>query len=271
MKNKITILMLILPFGFLGISCSDQNTKFIPNFSDGTVPSYINSYVEEFKNQKRINQKKSKLLNSSPEVVGTYLHTVIATEYNLCLLQTYTGKYWTKGQHLYVRQLDSEKWLELSVPIHNNNYYSAKAIIKHQGEISILLLHTNTKSKENWNTVHAMDIKSKEPNYLFSGHTLVVSPNRRYVIYLSSKNMWAGYHPMHVYDLKTGHSLHVMSLWEADPGSGLSFRYKWSHDSKAFLIRGTTTLIKGNTREIKYISIIYHLDTNLLYNVSLNG
>jgi|TARA_Y100000294_G_scaffold87547_1_gene81768 hypothetical protein len=185
-------------------------------------------------------------------------------------IDTY-DEHWSRGQHLHIRKLDSKNWQEISIPKHINRY-NATALIKHQDGISILLMSSESKKDGLIYTVHALDIKSKELKYLFSGHTLDISPDRRYVIYLSSKDPWAGYHPMQLYDIKMGRSSHVMSLWEVDPGSGLSFQYKWSQDSKAFLIIGATLgFNKKRNGPPQRFNKIYHLDTKLLYDIEVSG
>ena len=47
-----------------------------------------------------------------------------------------------------------------------------------------------------------------------------------------------GFHSLHVWDVKTDTIEDVISMWEIDPGSGTSWEWRWSADSKALNIQG---------------------------------
>jgi hypothetical protein len=87
--------------------------------------------------------------------------------------------------------------------------------------------------------------------FLFPGDGLVLSPERRVAAYVSSEQRGlsgGGFHTIHVWELDTARRDAVLSLWEIDPGSGQSFRYAWTRDSRALVIDGSTSGIGRSAR-----------------------
>ena len=101
--------------------------------------------------------------------------------------------------------------------------------------------------------------------YIGPGHEVVVAPDRRTAAFLRSEGSLNGFHSLHVWDVG-GHTVEpVLSLWEADPGSGISFTYQWSHDSKALYISGTTQgFSKKGHQRFRYFGLIYLIDSKQL-------
>ncbi len=84
-----------------------------------------------------------------------------------------------------------------------------------------------------------LDPDSDAAEYLGPGSGVVPSPDRKKAAFLRSEG---GFHSIHVWDSGSGSIDTVMSLWEADPGSGVSFNYRWSTDSRLLLIDGHAVL-----------------------------
>jgi len=86
--------------------------------------------------------------------------------------------------------------------------------------------------------VYRLNPERGDLQFLFPGYGLLSSPDHKYVAYLTSANGFSGFHNVLVYKAKEGRSTRVLSLWEADPGSGTSFSCRWSDDSRALIITG---------------------------------
>lgn len=70
-----------------------------------------------------------------------------------------------------------------------------------------------------------------------ASETLSVSPDGRYAV--RSDSVGYATQSITVTDISTGQMVPVITIREADPGSGRSHRLAWSHDSRALLILGS--------------------------------
>jgi hypothetical protein len=66
---------------------------------------------------------------------------------------------------------------------------------------------------------------------------------------------------------KDGAPVHVVTLEESDPGSGISHRYMWSRDSRALLIGGAGG-VRGFEVPPYYLALVYIVNERKLYRVS---
>jgi hypothetical protein len=69
-----------------------------------------------------------------------------------------------------------------------------------------------------------------------SARAWFVAPDHTKVAFLRSSNV--GFYCLHVLDLNNSSDESVISLWESDPDSGISFWFRWSADSAALYICG---------------------------------
>jgi hypothetical protein len=114
-------------------------------------------------------------------------------------------------------------------------------------------------------------MQQRQMEYLSPGHQLVVSPNRRHVAFLTSGNGMDGFHNIWIFDAVTGQSRRLLSLWETDPGSGTSFDYDWSHDSKALVIKGSTQGFRRDRfGQYRKFILVYDLESSRFYDVPEN-
>ena len=74
------------------------------------------------------------------------------------------------------------------------------------------------------------------------------SPDGRWLV--SDTLVRDSYYTIRVFDLQTRGLLPVVTIREADPGSGRSFRRGWSSDSRALIIRGTGAFWRGENQAI---------------------
>ena len=75
-----------------------------------------------------------------------------------------------------------------------------------------------------------------------------------------------------IYDVAKNRSIRVLSLAEADPGSGLSFGYHWSRDSAALAISGACRGFEPyggpDGQQDLEIALVYQVATDELYSLS---
>jgi hypothetical protein len=104
--------------------------------------------------------------------------------------------------------------------------------------------------------------------YWGPGHTLKPSPDRRLAILLRSGAMAAGYYSMHLWDFEQDHLTTILSLREADPGSGRSFDYEWSADSRAVHITGATGGFERRKPQPRSLDLIYLVGDETVYDLA---
>ena len=191
----------------------------------------------------------------SSGVAGRVLHFDEVAELGYSVLQTHAGRYWSQNQHLYFRRTGSADWRE--VPLPQDFIADNPRLVRLNGRVTALV--------ERWNSwwpysrsyrrfvlsvtrpelraqyaVYALEFEGGTLHYLFPGHDIVLSPNREFAAYTTSENDISGFHGIRVWEVGRPGSEPVLSLWEGDPGSGISFDYKWVPDSHALLIEGGT-------------------------------
>jgi hypothetical protein len=113
--------------------------------------------------------------------------------------------------------------------------------------------------------VHPLSTGALE--YWGSGHTLKPSPDRRFAILLRSGAIGAGYYSMHLWDFEQDRLTTIVSLREADAGSGRSFEYDWSYDSRAVHITGMTGGFKRRGGTPRSLDLIYLVGVDGLYDL----
>ena len=79
--------------------------------------------------------------------------------------------------------------------------------------------------------------------------------------------MAGSYYSLHVWDFETDEVETVLSLRESDPGSGRSFEYRWSGDSRAFQLTGRTSGFERRNPEGRDLNLIYLIGDSNLYEV----
>ncbi|MFQ5540610.1 MAG: hypothetical protein ACE5FB_09405 [Candidatus Binatia bacterium] len=292
-RKRIIILAVVL--GVLGLSHFGWFSFFgppalwgsgvaekVPKFAENNIPASVLLYAEEMMTQADVLSREDVLAGSKSGVLGEPFHYDIATEYGLAVIQTHAGKYWGDDQHLYIRSLSSTDWRELPVP--KQMKMQDATIVRLKGEMSILLArwyswwpHSEQygrflrsifrKELRAEYGVYLLGVDRNGPEYVFPGHSLVPSPGRRHVAYLASTNGFSGFHSLLIYSVETGRSKRLFSLLEADPGSGVSFRYRWSRDSQALLIAGSTQgFTRFGPKQYRSLRMVYLVDSEQLYD-----
>jgi hypothetical protein len=74
---------------------------------------------------------------------------------------------------------------------------------------------------------------------------------------------------MHLWDFEQDRLTTILSLREADAGSGRSFDYDWSKDSRAIHITGATAGFPRRHREPRPLDLIYVVGNEAVYDLGL--
>jgi hypothetical protein len=108
-----------------------------------------------------------------------------------------------------------------------------------------------------------LDSEGAGARYLFPGRSPVPSPDRRSVVVLRSERR--GFHSLHLWRPGEDEALTVVSLWEAEAGSGPSFHWNWSLDSKVLFVGGRARGSRGSpARSAEPVRLLYDVEGDRL-------
>jgi hypothetical protein len=216
-------------------------------------------------------------------ITGRILYFEEVPQYGYAVLQTYNGRYWSEDQHLYFRRASDDHWREISLP--PPFIISNPELILQDGRVMALIERWDSwwPYRKNFSryllsifqpelraeySLCLLDLERGRFRYLFPGHTVVLSPDRRFAAYTTSENGFSGFHTIRVLKVGQPKAEPVLSLWETDPGSGVSFTYKCTQDSQSLVIEGGT---QGFTRfgstHYRKIRFVYLLDCGLMVDL----
>ena len=108
-----------------------------------------------------------------------------------------------------------------------------------------------------------------EWEFLMPGHTLIPSPDHSRAVLLRSGAMAAGYYSIHLWEPGRGAPPAILSLREADSGSGRSFSMQWSADSRALHLVGRTGGFERKRREPRDFNLIFLVDSRQFHDLDL--
>lgn len=246
-------------------------------------PDDIFDYVKEFKAKNEMDSFIDSSMINDSIIIGKVFNYDAIPELDISLVQTYSGRSWGIGQHLFVGSTIHRGWKEVSLP-ENMIFQDATLLPDDNGYIIFLsrwnnwrpyrdkyerfLKSHNDKTLRAERSVYIFNPTTKKLDYLFPGYHLVPSPDRLYIGYMISQSLYGGKHMIMIYDRQTKQSKSVLSLYESDLGSGSSFDYVWSKDSKVLFLKGGTSgfdkqqpFKKGN------FQLIYSIENGVLYDV----
>jgi len=131
-----------------------------------------------------------------------------------------------------------------------------------RGAAFVALLETRTTRS----SVFLYDIDAQHATRISAGGSVQVSPDGRSAAVLRRDEQ--GFCSIHVLRLADLQMDPAISIWESDPGSGVSFSYRWALDSKALLIEGTHGGFhrsdRGNVEQFKYL---YFPETKQIFDL----
>jgi len=163
------------------------------------------------------------------------------------------------AEWLYFRRTVSDAWRELPLPpggrvgearwLRAGDTFQVLLVLRHPwwplgqnyGRFWRALLKPGLRPESG---LYLLDPTGAESSYLFAGRMPAPSPDRQAVAFLRSERR--GLHSLHIWRAGAERPVTVVSLWEADPGSGPSFHWNWSSDSKVLFVRGTARGYEGS-------------------------
>ena len=245
---------------------SDLEEK-IPDITPITKAPQFQKYVMEFSNPAKkepvvpVSDRKEPFIPADHRLVqGRILYADHNTNCSLWAIQTYGGQYWTDQQKLYIYSEKDQALQEITA-------FSQKTI----GWQSFVLSDENCSepfivasvgwhdgyspwADELWTYI----IRTKEAKRISLGQLADISPDRSIVSFWKVDRN--GFHCLYLWNIKSGEIAPVISMWEADPGSGPGWHCRWSVDSQAIEITGSCGGFS------KYGSL-KHTELNLIYLV----
>ena len=254
-----------------------------PEIINQDIPIEIINYVNEFKVKNKPNSPDPLTDEIKSHIIGSIFRQDVVQEANIAVVLTHSGKNWSDDQHLLVGSSKGTDWKEISLS--NNSNYQNTTIIREKASHAILV----SRSKSWWPyrknyirflmSIFASQLRAEEAiyylntdngklSYLIPGSRMKPSPNREHIAYLVSANGFSGSHTLSLYNCASQQSAPVLSLEEADPGSGISFSYRWSKDSKALLFEGGTHGITSHQyNKTGHFAFIYSIENGVLYDI----
>lgn len=239
-------------------SPAGKAVETFPSFPPGNPPESLTGYLEEF-NRLRTStpsppQRRRQFLG------GTVLHQDSLPKGGAEIVLTYGGNSWTENQQLHYRKDTNATWNTLQSPVRA----ASKAYLLKSNEVQRVLLEGNK-------SLLVYDLLSGKNEKLLPGRSVSISPDRRWASAYEVIDEF-GYYSLAVIDLDTLQIRKPFSIWEADPGSGISFYCNWSADSKALEFHGDVRLVDENqdihSAPIRKVRYIYYVDNGELYDLS---
>lgn len=190
---------------------------------------------------------------------------------------TAEGERWTDQQRLYVVEGSSAR--ELPIPsghvVTNPVILRGRVIYERWNPWAISAGEKLKRYVASWSDVtlrpevalYAFDRDAHEWNFIMPGHTLVPSPDGNHAVLLRSGAMVAGYYSVHIWSADSEEPAAILSLREADEGSGRSFDFKWTRDSQAVQIKGHTGGFDRREREPREFNLLYVVDEKKIYDL----
>ena len=259
----------------------------VPQLLPAQSSQEVLDYVEEFSRDAPDKPKPPEFPAGAAPWQGKIFWSDHDEHDDLWVVATYTGKGWTDQQHVYLWTPATNAVEEIGIA---RDKIVRRPVVLRGGERRVLVY-------ERWNswavpaavkigrylrsyldatlrpefTLHAYELDTGKESYVGPGHSSLASPNRRRVVFLRSGALGAGFYSMHVWNLENDRTETVVSLAEVDPGSGRSFDYRWSADSKALLITGSAGGFARRKHDPQQLRMIYLVETALLYDASGTG
>lgn len=212
---------------------------------------------------------------------------VVATDYDVggerWIIQSHEGERWIDQQRFALWSDATQQLDQLDLP--SSMIFEQPKFIHREGKTLIVLEHWQSwfmpvKAKlrrylNSWfdetlrpeRALYLYDVKTRGLTYFGPGHTLVVSPDRTHGAFLRSGATASGFYSLHLWDFDTGKIDTVLSLHESDPGSGRSFEYHWSDDSRALYLSGSSAGFARRDPERLELNHVYMLGQPGLYKL----
>ena len=241
----------------------------------------LRQYIDEFAAGEGT---RSRWEDDSSQLEGTVVFTDHLEDGDVWVIQTARdGGNWTQDQRVYLRSNGDKGFHELDIT--RDMIVDRPTLLREGSAVRLVYGRWNSwairplqkisrylRSYFNGSllpeySLYLYDITEGTTRYLGPGGTLKASPDRGKAAFLRSGSLGTSLHSIHVWDLETGEMETLLSLTEADPGSGRSFDYRWSQDSRALHISGGAGGFAARSAEPRQLNLIYLLEEKAVYRV----
>jgi len=284
------LLVILFPVAAVHFSCiavlgpgswgSGVEEKTPELLAAGAKPE-LRQYIAEFTAEEPARPGWS---GDSSGLEGVVVFTDHLEDKALWVIQTARGgANWTQGQRVYLRGPGADRFRELDItrdgivdrPTLLREGSSVVLVYGRWNSWAIPPLHKISRYLRSYfnksllpeYSLYLHDFNEGTTRYLGPGGTLKASPDRRKAALLRSGSLGTSQHSIHVWNLETGRMETVLSLTEADPGSGRSFDYRWSEDSRALHISGSAGGFVARSAKPHQLNLIYMLKEKAVYRV----
>jgi hypothetical protein len=187
-------------------------------------------------------------LPSDDHIYFTNVH--IADEYQFVQTGTHT---WTDSQRLFWRKDSKDSWREIKL---TEKDVDPSGFVSMDGR-HYLAAVGGLIAEDRF--LYLIDIEKGTLEKQFEAYDLVISPDKSKIISVGG-SIYGGPYSILVWDFTDDTKTLVTSILEQSPGSGRSFDYRWSSDSKFIEIEGSS---HKHPRGFRYI---YEHSTKKLYD-----
>jgi hypothetical protein len=265
--------------GTWGSGLEERVPEILPARSNPQAQAYAREFSQ------RVEESADPVLPEAPGPQAPWKGKAVWTgaHQGLWVIQTHEGETWTQGQRLYLWNESSRELQEIPRPA--GWIVENPAWIERGGRAAVVYGRWNSwalspagklgRYVRSWldpelrpeSAFYIYDVSSKATSYAGPGHFLEVSPDRRRGVMLRSGALGAGYYSVHVWEFQSNQVQTILSLREVDEGSGRSFTYRWSLDSRAVEIKGATGGFERRKPQPRQFNLIYLLDGQQVYEV----
>ncbi len=266
--------------GTWGSGLEEKLPEIIPAASNAR----LSPYLEEFANLSRETSSDVELPGDAGTLPGRAIYSDHIEPEGLWVVQTHEGKRWVDEQRVILLRGGDTEPKRAAIP--DGMIVENPVFIRRGGRVMLVFSRWQSwflpmagKVRRFWRSVfdetlrpeyslYLYDLDRQQSTYWGPGHTLLASPDRQRALLLRSGAMAGGYYSIHLWDFETDKLETIVSLRESDPGSGRSFEYLWSADSRAFQLTGRTGGFERRKREGRDLNLIYLVGDPNLYAVS---
>lgn len=259
----------------------------LPELLPAAANPAIAAYAREFASSDAPDQAVQGVAHSESSLQGKVFWTDRLARADLAVIGTHEGRTWVQNQHFYLSRGNGGAIRELDFP--RTMILERPTLMERSGEMFIVVgrwlpwavspLNKLSRYLQSYRdptlrpefSLYLYPLRSGPLEYWGPGHSLKPSPDRRLAILLRSGALGAGYYSIHLWDFGRDRLTTIMSLREADPGSGRSFDYDWSADSRAVHITGTTGGFQRRGGQPRSLELIYLVGDEVLYDLAPPG
>ena len=198
-------------------------------------------------------------------------------------LLTSGGKNWTEKQKLYVSESSAAPFQQVEIP--SGMILQRPAFLWKGAEAMLAVGRWNSwavspteklsRYGKSWfnpalrpeNSIYIYGWEAGVFEILGPGGGLQPSPDRSQALIVRSGALGTTLHSLHVWNPGAGHVETIASFSEVDRGSGRSFDYGWSSDSKAVFIGGAAGGFRPRDRERRELRWIYLTAEKKTYSI----